>query len=128
MHITATSRLDSGTTERRFTVAGSNGDVPGVLWTPAGTTNAPLVLLGHGGGGSKDAAGDRDPGFMGLKRHHAREVRHLAAGQFVLRMGGEARIEDAPHRRMGLEVAGHGEGGLLVGPHAHRQRRNFESI
>lgn len=60
MQITVTRQLDSGTTERRFTIAGANGDVPGVLWTPAGAGTVPLVLLGHGGGGSKDAAGDRD--------------------------------------------------------------------
>src|SRR4051794_32944276 len=36
-----------GVVERDFVV----GDVPGVLWSPvAGVPNAPLVLMGHGGG------------------------------------------------------------------------------
>ncbi len=41
----------NGMIERDFTV----GDVPGVLWSPAssGTDRAPLVLMGHNGGGHK---------------------------------------------------------------------------
>ncbi len=61
MEITSTTTLDSGVIERRFTVAGAGGrPVPGVLWTRADTSGAsgptPLVLIGHGGGGSKDVA------------------------------------------------------------------------
>ncbi|WP_329490365.1 alpha/beta hydrolase [Kitasatospora sp. NBC_01246] len=41
--------ISDGVSERRFT----HGDVPGVLWTPAGAVGGrPLVLLGHGGGGN----------------------------------------------------------------------------
>ena len=41
-----------GVTERLFTL----GEVPGVLWTPAGATGSrPLVLMGHGGGQHKTA-------------------------------------------------------------------------
>ena len=40
----------NGMIERDFTV----GDIPGVLWSPAsGADRAPLVLMGHGGGGHK---------------------------------------------------------------------------
>lgn len=45
----------NGVIERDFTV----GDIPGVLWSPArtspadGSPNAPLVLMGHGGGQHK---------------------------------------------------------------------------
>lgn len=62
MEITSTQRLESGIIERRFTTAGA-GDrlVPGVLWTRADpSSRTPLILIGHGGGGSKDAAGNLD--------------------------------------------------------------------
>ncbi|MFD0275436.1 alpha/beta hydrolase [Kitasatospora sp. NPDC127111] len=44
----------NGVSERPFTL----GDVPGVLWTPAGATGGrPLLLMGHGGGWHKRAPG-----------------------------------------------------------------------
>jgi dienelactone hydrolase len=40
--------------ERRFTL----GDIPGVLWAPAGTAGPrPVILIAHGGGQSKTAPG-----------------------------------------------------------------------
>jgi pimeloyl-ACP methyl ester carboxylesterase len=49
-----------GVVERDFLV----GDVPGVLWSPEGDVrNAPLVLMGHGGGLHKKA-----PGLLGRAR------------------------------------------------------------
>lgn len=43
-----------GSRERRFDVVHAGRVVPGLLWTPAsGAGPWPLVLLGHGGGGSK---------------------------------------------------------------------------
>jgi dienelactone hydrolase len=46
--------ISDGVWERHFVV----GDVPGVLWSPAGAAGAsPLVLLGHGGGAHKKAQG-----------------------------------------------------------------------
>ena len=43
-----------GVSEQDFTV----GDIPGVLWFPAGATGPrPLVLLGHGGGQDKKGPG-----------------------------------------------------------------------
>ena len=60
MDISNTQRLPGGIIERRFTVEGAAGrPVPGVLWTREGAPGGtPLVLLGHGGGGSKDAPGN----------------------------------------------------------------------
>ena len=65
MEITSTTTLDGGIIERRFTVAGAGGrPVPGVLWTCADAGGAsgrtPLILIGHGGSGSKDVAGNLD--------------------------------------------------------------------
>lgn len=56
MEIRDTQRPGQGIVERRFTVAGAQGAVPGVLWTPVGAAaQVPLILLGHGGSGSKEA-------------------------------------------------------------------------
>ncbi|MFC4118800.1 alpha/beta hydrolase [Nonomuraea zeae] len=45
-----TETSSNGVLERDFTV----GDIPGVLWSPAsGSEQAPLVLMGHGGGQHK---------------------------------------------------------------------------
>lgn len=50
-------RLDGGIEERALTLDRGSGPVPGLLWTRAGGTGpAPLVLVGHGGSGAKDAA------------------------------------------------------------------------
>jgi dienelactone hydrolase len=46
--------ISNGISERLFTL----GDIPGVLWSPAGATSArALVLLSHGGGQHKKAQG-----------------------------------------------------------------------
>jgi pimeloyl-ACP methyl ester carboxylesterase len=46
--------ISDGVSERLFIL----GDIPGVLWSPAGATGTrPLVLLGHGGGQHKKAQG-----------------------------------------------------------------------
>lgn len=49
-------RLESGIEERAVTVDRGAGAIPGLLWTKAGAGRTPLVLLGHGGSGKKDAA------------------------------------------------------------------------
>ena len=63
VHFTAETS-SNGVLERDFTV----GEIPGVLWSPARTsepapTRTPLVLLGHGGGTHK-----RWPGMEGRAR------------------------------------------------------------
>ncbi|MBI4213595.1 MAG: alpha/beta hydrolase [Chloroflexi bacterium] len=61
MEILSTKRLSNGILERRFTVPGATGPVPGALWTREGGSGpVPLILLGHGGGGSKDAPNNLD--------------------------------------------------------------------
>ncbi|MEU8082189.1 alpha/beta fold hydrolase [Micromonospora sp. NPDC049101] len=46
--------IANGVSERRFTL----GDIPGVLWSPAGAASGrPLVLLAHGGGNHKLVSG-----------------------------------------------------------------------
>ncbi len=53
MRFTSETTSD-GVSERLFTL----GDIPGVLWSPAGdAASRPLVLLGHGGGQHKGAPG-----------------------------------------------------------------------
>ncbi|MFF0712101.1 alpha/beta hydrolase [Streptomyces bauhiniae] len=75
LRFTAESSSD-GIRERDFTV----GDVPGVLWSPAPSTDpAPLVLMGHGGGADK--------------RHRAMVGR---ARLLVTRYGFHAAVLDAP--------------------------------
>lgn len=49
MRFTTEQRLDDGVLEREFTL----GEIPGILWTPATSAPAPLVLMGHPGGLAK---------------------------------------------------------------------------
>ena len=54
-----------GVREQLFTL----GEIPGVLWTPAGAAGTrPLILMGHGGGQHKKA-----PGIAARARHFAAE-------------------------------------------------------
>lgn len=68
-------RIDSetssgGVREQLFTL----GEIPGVLWTPAGTASArPLILMGHGGGRHK-----KDPDIVD------RAQRFVADGGFAV--------------------------------------------
>jgi dienelactone hydrolase len=49
-------RLEGGIEERSITVDRGAGPIPGLLWTKPGGGRSPLVLVGHGGSGKKDAA------------------------------------------------------------------------
>jgi dienelactone hydrolase len=54
MDFVGDAAISHGVVERRFDVAGADGTIPGILWTPDGATGPrPLVLVGHGGGGDK---------------------------------------------------------------------------
>jgi dienelactone hydrolase len=46
MHLSSRKRIGDGVLEREFAL----DEIPGILWTPATTAPAPLVLLGHPGG------------------------------------------------------------------------------
>ncbi|MFH8933275.1 dienelactone hydrolase family protein [Streptomyces griseosporeus] len=46
MRFTSEQRLDDGVREREFTL----GETPGTLWTPPGSTPAPLILMAHNNG------------------------------------------------------------------------------
>ena len=82
MQWTADPVTAKGVTERHFQV----GDAPGTLWTPE-KGDAPLVLLGHGGGGDRSI-----PVVVGTAR---RFVRHhgLAVAAIDAPFHGTRRIE-----------------------------------
>ena len=49
--------ISDGVVERGFTVQGERDTITGMMWSPVEErTNSPLVLIGHGGGGNKQAA------------------------------------------------------------------------
>jgi dienelactone hydrolase len=63
--------VSDGVSQQLFTL----GDIPGVLWMPAGATGPrPLVLVGHGGGQHKMA-----PGVVGRARRYVTECGFAAA-------------------------------------------------
>ena len=69
MDLTTGGSASHGVLERPFTVDGTEGRVPGLLWTPDGAAGErPLVLVGHGGTSHK-----RSPYVLSLAR---RLVRH----------------------------------------------------
>ncbi|MFI8202394.1 dienelactone hydrolase family protein [Streptomyces sp. NPDC085937] len=69
----------------------SLGDSPGVLWTPADDTAAPLplVLLGHGGGRHK-----RDPEILALARRFVTECGFAAVSVDVPAHGDRPKVEE----------------------------------
>ena len=70
MRLTSTVTAD-GICEQDFLV----GDVPGVLWSPAGASGSrPLILLGHGGGQHK-----RGPGTVARARQFVTGCGYAAA-------------------------------------------------
>ena len=70
MRFTSEQRLDDGVLERGFTL----GEIPGVLWTTAGSAPAPLILIGHNGGLHK-----REPRLVARARHSAAEYGYAVA-------------------------------------------------
>lgn len=81
-----------GTRQRRFDIDAGDHHVPGLLWTPlAGSGPWPLVLVGHGGSGSK-----RESHVVALARRLARD-HGLAAAAIDGPVHGDRRPDrDAP--------------------------------
>lgn len=50
MRFTSEQRLDDGVLEREFTL----GEIPGTLWTPESAAPAPLILMAHNNGMSRN--------------------------------------------------------------------------
>ncbi len=66
--------------------------------------------------------GKRTAGGFGLEGQHAGEVLHLAEGQRVLRMRGEAGVDDARDGRVRLQKTRNVQSGFFVSLHAQLQR------
>jgi pimeloyl-ACP methyl ester carboxylesterase len=99
-----------GVSERHFTL----GQIPGVLWTPAGAAGPrPLVLLGHGGGQHKLA-----PGIVARGRRYAADCGFAAVSVDAPGHGDRPRSE-ADERFVGRlrELMAAGQ---PAGPHVAR--------
>ncbi|WP_269859626.1 dienelactone hydrolase family protein [Streptomyces sp. RPT161] len=82
-----------GVCEQPFTL----GEIPGVLWTPAGAAGTrPLILLGHGGGQHKKA-----PGIVALARRFVAECGFAVAAVDV--PGHGDRPVDEEYNRIATE-------------------------
>src|ERR1700749_4962872 len=102
-----------GVSERLFTL----GDVPGVLWSPAGAAGPmpgrPLVLLAHGGGQHK-----RAPAMQGRARRLATACGFAAAAIDAPGSGDRPRTEE--DERFIAELRKKMAAGEPVGPQVAR--------
>jgi dienelactone hydrolase len=106
--------IADGVSERLFTA----GDVPGVLWSPAGAagpahSRRPLVLLAHGGGQHKKA-----PNVLGRARRLAATCGFAAAAIDAPGCGDRPRTEE--DERFIAEIRGRMAAGEPVGPQVAR--------
>src|SRR5262249_22823620 len=112
MHFTSETITD-GVSERPFTL----GDVPGVLWSPAGAAapspRCPLVLLAHGGGQHKKA-----PAVQGRARRLATACGFAAAAIDAPGSGDRPRSEE--DERFIAELREKMAAGEPVGPQVAR--------
>src|SRR6202046_5581862 len=92
--------------EQLFTV----GDIPGVLWTPAGATGRrPLVLVGHGGGQHK-----RAPGVAGRASRYVTQCGFAVAAIDAPSHGDRPQSEE--HQRVTAALRARAAAGGPVGP------------
>jgi dienelactone hydrolase len=85
MHFTAETSSD-GVLEQLFTL----GEIPGVLWTPAGAAGSrPLILMGHGGGHHKKA-----PGIVARAHRFVAECGFAAVAVDVPAHGDRPKVEE----------------------------------
>ncbi len=109
-------KVERGVVEQRFDLQASGDVVPGIRWSPEGSTSrGPTILIGHGGTQHK-----RVPNVLGLAR---RFVRHLGYAAVALDAPGHGeRVGDperAERRRQALQAhiaSGPGVGGRVFGP------------
>src|SRR6266566_3113211 len=106
--------IADGVSERLFTL----GDIPGVLWSPAGTAlsnpgRRPLVLLAHGGGRHKKA-----PAVQGRARRLVTSCGFAAAAIDAPGSGDRPRTEE--DERFVAEIRGRMAAGEPVGPQVAR--------
>jgi dienelactone hydrolase len=98
--------VSDGVSEQLFTIGG----IPGVLWTPAGTTGPrPLVLVGHGGGQHK-----RGPGVVGRAHRYVTNLGFAVAAIDAPSHGDRAQSEE--HQRFTAEIRERAAAGEPVGP------------
>jgi dienelactone hydrolase len=113
MHFMSETIVD-GVSERLFTL----GDVPGVLWSPAGAagparSRRPLVLLAHGGGQHKTA-----PSVRGRARRCVTGCGFAAAAIDAPGCGDRPKTEE--DERFIAEIRGRMAAGEPVGPQIAR--------
>ena len=105
--------ITDGVSERLFTL----GDIPGVLWSPAGAAapmpSRPLVLLAHGGGQHKKA-----PAMQGRARRLVTACGFAAAAIDAPGSGDRPRTEE--DERFIAEIRGRMAAGEPVGPQVAR--------
>src|SRR5258707_3414130 len=102
--------IADGVAERLFMV----GDIPGVLWSPAGAAaHGPLVLLAHGGGQHKKA-----PNVQGRARRLVTACGFAAAAIDAPGSGDRPRTEE--DERFIAEIRGRMSAGEPVGPQVAR--------
>ena len=106
MRLTPEASPSGGVCEQLFAL----GEIPGVLWTPAGAAGTrPLILMGHGGGQHKKA-----PGIAARARRFVTECGFAVAAVDV--PGHGDRPKDEEYDRIATENQARAEAGEELAP------------